>query len=607
MTDFDVATARRWGRGAVPGWIPRLALPLAWAVAIGLALGFSTEPCRADDPSVCGPDLGFALAGSLTLATPVLLIAFPLLGCVSGMLFGLYELLTDPETAARIAFTVHGLVCAVVFALLIVSRRRQARVAAATGLHVPAPGRPPRPGPLPFAGAALLVAGAVAGIAGWHFWAARDDRHLAAATRVDATVLAEVDDGYSVRLRLPDREDEVTVEVVEHYPVGAVLPVLVDRSGDRPWVTPVGEPPDDTFPLSAGLAAAQVAAAIACWELGRRRLPTRLAAGAPAVTVLAVRRGDEVSLWDTDGNASFARLDVRPPEPVDHPAGGLPRSAGTLFSWSAEDLDRSVQEEGRWASRLDRVDADRRSPPVAAVSTPVRVTAIGDLHQGGWVALVDGDRVLWPARTLRLSATRTDQAEEDEDEDEDEDLFVGQPVASGPGVDLPFEARAPARVRLLGAVMLAGFALGPLAVAYLAEGWYQTIVGVAGGAQLGFAGLGRLRTGLSLTQRRLEIRDRFHTYDAPWAAIHGVRRDEGVLRLDWLPSVVMDVGPFATRPGTTPAELAERIGAAMMRQRERALAAGDPGLRPSRRLAAPSLVAAALYAAATVAALVLSR
>lgn len=615
VSDFDTGTARRWASGAVPGWVPRLALPIAWVVAAGLATALSGGSCPAADPSVCGPDLGWALGASLTLATPVLLIAFPLLGCLTGALFGLYELVAEPDTAARIAFTLHGLACVLVAVLVISSRRRQGRVAAATGIHVPVPGRPPRPEPLPVLVAAVLLAGAVAGIVLWQFWTARDDRHLAAARRVEATVVGEVDDGYSVRLRLPDQEDEATVEVVDHYDVGTVVPVLVDRTGDRPWVAPVGEQPDDTFPLSAGLAAAGVAAAVGGWELTRRRMPARLAAGAPAVTVLAVRQDYEVELWDTDGTAAFAQLDVRPPVPVDDAAGAGawtgPVGSGAPVR-SADDLYRPPPEEDWPAEEQARFGADWRSQPAMRDPrpVPVRVTAVGDLRQGGWVALVDGDRVLWPARTLRVLAPGPSRDREDEDEPEDEeqdDLFRGTPVAAGPGVDVPFEARAPRRARLLGLAMLAGFSLGPLAAAFLAEGWFQTIVVVAMGAQLGFAGLGRVHVGVRLEQRQLVIRERFHTCDAPWAAIHGVRRDEDVLRLAWLPDMVMDVGPFAASPGTTPAELAERIGATVMRQRELALAAGDPGLRPVRRLAVPSVLVAVLYAAAVAATLLLSR
>ena len=583
MAGLDLWTAQRWGRGGVPGWVPRGALVVGWVAAIVAGLGLDDDPCSAAEPSVCGPEVGWAVGAALLLATPILLVALPALGCLVGVLAGVVEQ-WDRVPEARTAFTLHGLACAAVLVAMLLARRRQASVARTGTGRLAVRGPPPSTGPGLFAPAALLLLAAAGGLLLWHGWTTADQRHLAAADRMDARVVAEVDDGWAVRLVLPDRQDEVELDVVGSYEVGDVVPVLVDRTGDRPWVALVAEQPDPTFPLSAGLAAALAGIALAGWEVRRRRVPSRLAGGAPARTVLALHLGDEVELWDTDGSGPFARVPIRRGPAAVHGHVESPVESPVEVD---EDEDAWVGVADEYAARfgagwrgeavVEDDDADEDGPEL------VRMTAVGDLREGGWVALVRGPEVLWPLRTVRLLRRGT----ADPDEAEREDRLRGTPVAPGPLVDLPLAARPTDRTRLLGAAMLLGFAAGPLAATRLATDWYETGLALCLGGYAGLAGLDRLRSGLRVEPDRLVVRHRWRVHEVPWAALHGARRDGDELRLAWYPDETVDLGPLAIAaptptpgntpaPGDTAAEVAQRVGAAVMRQREPARSTGGP-------------------------------
>jgi hypothetical protein len=381
VLECDAAFARRWKRGAVPGWLPRGALPVAWAVAFGVGVVPAHGPCPVADPSICAPGNGWAVAVALIVATPVLLVALPAFGCLTGVVLGLVELSDSAVPAARFGFGLLGLACGVVLLAMLASRHRQAALVRGPGISFPLPVAPVRAMGGGYVVAVPLAVGAIALLLSWRAAQAQDARHLAAAARLDATVIAEVDDGASVLLRLPDG-DHATVEVHDRYPVGAVVPVLADRDLTF-WVSLVAEPPDHTARLGTGLAAALVAAGAVGWERGRRRLAARIDEGAPAVTVLGVRTAvGRVDLWDTEGTAAFARVAVGPdriwerrPERWWEPGNDV---------WTVAQLRREA------------------AVTFARQQVPVRMTAVGDLRCGGWVALVDGASVYWPARPVRL-------------------------------------------------------------------------------------------------------------------------------------------------------------------------------------------------------------
>lgn len=600
MPRFGIDAADRWTRAAVPGWVPRGILLAGWVLAFALASLLDSPPCSVADPSVCGPDLGWSVGASMLLATPVLLLVLPALGCLGGVGFGLFELATEPAPVARIAFVLHGLACAGVLVRMLIGRRRQGEPARAGGGRVAVPGPAPRTGPVDFIPPALLLIPAAGLLLLWHHGTVGDERHQAAAVRLDAVVVAEIDDGWTVRLQLPDRGDEVSVDVVDSYPVGAVLPVLVDRTGAKPWVTLVAEPPDPTFPLAAGLGVVLLALATAGGALRRHRATAGLLAGAPAVSLLGLRRADEVDLWDADLTRSFGRIRIRwaSPDPT------TDESTDEEF-WDEDELSAADAEDfgAAWREPADD-DLEARFGLIEVPSrNPVPMVAVGDLRQGGWIALLDGTEVLWPVWTVQ-ALRRTGDEEEWEPED-DGDLFRGAPIEPGPAAELPLTAGPPVRTRLLGAAMTIGAGAGPLAAAFLAENCFQVVVALIAGAGLLHSGLRRVTVGVRLHRDRLTVRETWWVHEVPWAAVHGARRNGGELRLAWRPDVIIDTGPFA--PGdAAAAEQAERLGGAVMRQRALALAAGDPGRPPVARWNPAGVGAALLYLAAVVAA-VLAR
>jgi hypothetical protein len=571
VADLDLWTVQRWQRGAVPGWVPRGVLVLAWLVAIAVTVG-SEGPCTAAEPAACGPEVGWAVGASLLLATPVLLVLTPALGCAVGLLAGVVEQ-WDRVPEGRIAFALHGLACAVVLAGMLVSRRRQAAAVREAGTRLAVPGPVPRSGPGRFLAAGALLLAAAGCLALWQHWSGNDRRHLDAAQRMDARVIADVEDGLAVRLRLPDRQDEVQLDVVGSYAPGQLVPVLVDRTGAEPWVVLAAELPDPTLPLSAGLALVLLAAVTTGAEVARRRVPTRLAAGAPAVTVLGLCRDDEVELWDTDGSGPFARVPIR----VDADGEDYPQD-GDLARFVAAWRGETVPEEA-----------------------PVRLTAVGDLRQGGWVALIGDAAVLWPLGTVRL-LSRADAPSAD-----DEDPVRGRPIRAGSPGGLPVAYGPPMSSKLLGAAMLLGLVLGPLTAAWLAEDGYQALIALAIGGQVGLTGLARLRPGVRLEPDRLVVRDGWKVHDIPWASLYAARRDGDELHLAWRPREHTELGPLAAPSlGGTAAEAATVVGEAVMAQRARARAAGEPAGPATSRWSGAVLAAAMLYAGAALATLLLS-
>lgn len=142
--------AARWARAGVPHWVPRLLLTAGWLVASALtvASGDAGPACQAGDPTICGPDLSDAAGIVLWLATPVLLLWLPPLGCLAGAGFALAVVAADE---AGPAMATHGLACAATGLWMLAAAVRQRAVArrAAGGLTAVLPSRlgHPCPGP----------------------------------------------------------------------------------------------------------------------------------------------------------------------------------------------------------------------------------------------------------------------------------------------------------------------------------------------------------------------------------------------------------------------------------------------------------------------------
>jgi len=375
VTGFDEATARRWATGAVPTWVPR-ALAAGWLLATVVAEIVNSPDCTPADPSVCSTDPGYAAAAAALLATPVLLLTAPLLGCLAGVLFTAAELRWETQPVPLALFAGHGAACLAVLCWLLAARRHQAAVAATVPGRLTVPGRPPAYRAWRWGAAVLLLLGAAALVA-YGVLVRQDRAHLAAAERVPVRVAVVEPDDSRITVELPGGR-QVRLEVVDTapYQVGGTVPALVDGE----WVRLVAEPPDRTLPLAVGVCLIGLAAARAGCGRHRRRALDRLATtGGPAVTVRVRDEGAHVVLWSADGRRAFGRvlLDLPPGA-----AGGADDEEDDWLweddaaSWSASDLDGDL----------------------------VAMTAVGDLRQGGWVALVGDDGARWPIRALQLPA-----------------------------------------------------------------------------------------------------------------------------------------------------------------------------------------------------------
>ncbi|MGW0229287.1 hypothetical protein ACWDWO_13305 [Actinopolymorpha singaporensis] len=118
-------------------------------------------------------------------------------------------------------------------------------------------------------------------------WQATEDAHVREATRVPGTVLAHLDDGYALKVRVsPPGSDVRTLETFDAsgYPVGSPVHVLVDGS----WARLAAEPFDPTgwYMLAAGaaLVGATLVGTVLAW---RRRLAVLASGPVPALTVWA--------------------------------------------------------------------------------------------------------------------------------------------------------------------------------------------------------------------------------------------------------------------------------------------------------------------------------
>ncbi|MGK5683632.1 hypothetical protein [Actinoplanes sp. URMC 104] len=441
---LDGARMGRWSAAAVPWWVPRGVLVLGWAVAVLVAVAGDTSSCTPQEPAVCGPDVSFAVAAVVLLATPVLLWWLPLAGCAAGVVFAVLDLVFDDVRAANVAFALHGLLCLAVAAWSVAARRRQAAVVAevagtvrleaalAERLRDTFPGW----GARTVAAVLLLIAG-TAGLAWYGHRTDQVTRHESAAVRTDAVVRSadDADDVIVVEAPRP-----VRLDVVGSYEVGQVVPVLVDGS----WVRPVAEPEDVTPWLGGGLGALGLAVLLLAREQRMRSARRRLLSGPlPAVEVTAVPDDQRRAVLE----AGMALV------PVAATPTRLPRPLLT-----GEDVD--------WTDGW------------AAADEPQTVTVAGDLRDGGWVLLVTDSAVLLPEAPLRTPWRRPEK------------------------VEAPSRPPGP-RERALGAVSLLGFAAAPAAVLTgLPDGWWQTLVVLVAGGALAYEGWGRLggrpRGGLAL-------------------------------------------------------------------------------------------------------------
>ena len=625
---FTAADADRWVRAGVPRWVTSIALPGLWLCAIVTAFASDTARCTPQDPSVCGPDSTFALWLAVCLATPVLLWWMPVLGCLAGVAFSLAELRYDDVQAARWAFGLHGLLCALVVVRLVrgnAEQRRIAEAASAGGRIGAVPGMPGGPGPsaVPrFAVAGLLVLAGL-GFFAWYGHQVADERdHLNRAVQVQARIIAvSPDESIRVQARTPAfGAREYTIGVyyyTDSYPMHSSTPVLVDPR-DPDWVRLVAEPQDVTYWQTAGAGSFALAF---CWLLQRQRWHRGVRAlGSGEHPALRVRiRPDDKGralilpvldgLSEPGGGRPIGRLAVfeAPPEPEPPVGGGAWAEAGEQEpeDWD-EDWDHETQAAfGRSWRDEDPAGLERFAPPSGLVEDAV---LIGELRDRGVAMLVTADAVLLPTGRLRAGRIRGQQPDppgKPPDANPHQLIawwrrLVG-PARGGHGAlfagaavdpaslrqlpELPLTARPRTRVRATGLLMLAAGFIGYPVLRWLAElhllGEMALAVGLG---RLTMAGAARLLSHLRIEHSRFEMAGLWWTHTVPWDRLHGVRRDGEMLSVAWQPDVMIDFGPFDDPAGEPDRQdRAEQLGAAMLLLRQRALLGGLPGREASSR------------------------
>ncbi|MBV9822261.1 MAG: hypothetical protein JO144_08460, partial [Actinobacteria bacterium] len=561
----------------------------------------------------------FAFWFVVTMATPVLLWWLPVLGCGAGVLFALADLRYDDVAAARWAFGVHGLLCALVGWWLVRAAAEQRRVASAASVgHRVAGGleRPTDADPAP--GIRWLAAGllALVGI-GCFAWYGRqvsvEQAHLRRALPAAGRVVeVRPDESVTVEVRTPSagtRRYRIGVyDYTSPYPKGSTTPVLLDPR-DPGWIRLVAEPQDVTYWQSAGTGCWLLA--LLCLLTGWRWRRGLRALGSGELPALGVRirpdlRGRALIMpafgTGPDADRPIARLAVmtlrRHDEPGWHQPDDEPDPDGP--GWDHEAFGRSWRDEEPVAPLW--------LPPGAV---PVEdAVLIGDLSDRGVAMLVTAEVTLLPTGRLRVGGLREGRQAGPAQPDQpsgwrrlagprhpaEPELFAGAAVQAidGPLPELPLTVRARSQVRLAGAAMLLVAFAGYPAAVWLAGGdQFARITLALGLGRLTVAGAGRLLSGLRLEHARFEVAGLWWTHSVPWDRLHGVRRTGDRLSLAWQPDTVLDVGPFDDPGGAIGRQhRAEQLGSAMMLLRRRALLGGLPGRATSRRPNATWLVPA---------------
>jgi hypothetical protein len=284
LTASDV---HRWLRGLQWFHAARFAVMAAVLGATIVSVNASPQ-CTPEIP--CGPSPQGTWWQALFLASFVLLIGAPGLGCLSALTLGILGILgagggNYPTSISRGWWAAEAALSAAALVFLLLIRVHQHEVAAAIERPITLPrGRPATSATRDRQNLATdptvldswknlraLFIGVVA-IAGivlmiiYQNQASASNEHLRHAVRTTAVVqdVKVIDSTASrVDLYLPDTDQVVTVELdaMDDYRIDQTVPVMVDSTGSEPWLRLVAEPDDQTPWLSFAILALLLAAA----------------------------------------------------------------------------------------------------------------------------------------------------------------------------------------------------------------------------------------------------------------------------------------------------------------------------------------------------------
>jgi hypothetical protein len=488
-----------------PPVILRRAVLLAHVAAFVAALvadGLRPYQCTPSAPGPCGPELSFSLALPFLVGAVALLWWAPYAATACSVVFAALDVAYDDLFWAKLAFVAAAAVAVAHARALHQLRTRQRQVWLRLQRQVGVPvsrahasrrahGPHDAVARLRVLAVALLIA--AAGGCGLLFEraASAEAQHLAAAARVETTVLGRDDHG-ALRLRPQPVTDLGLPDVlsfddaVGEYDPGTTVVVLVDAR-DRSWKRLASEPEDDTWWWTLAVLALMAAALVAAREVQGRTHRAHLA--------------------EFEGTGVRVRVVVDPLDTV----GLVAVDTATVFG------------EYPTGERLRLVTEPIPGP---TVRTGV---VIGDPVDGGWVAVdVDGERVLPEGPLSRIVGGSHIDLDDAGDGTGDDMLWEGfsEAVPDASGLDLPWSLPT-SRLRLvtgrlgLVAVPLA-FVLGS---AWLEPGWHA-IPWLFGAGGLYWSILEWAFGGLVATRRGIETCDGLWRHELPWSAVTTVRLDD---------------------------------------------------------------------------------
>ncbi len=144
---FSGRDAHRWVTAGLPRGVTSVTLPLLWGVALLVAASTGASRCMPQHLAGCEPGSSSALWFVVLLATPVLLVWMPLLGCLAAVTYALTGLRYEDMQVARVVFGLHALLCVLAAVRLVRGAAEQRRLAAvaAGGLRASAGHLSPAP------------------------------------------------------------------------------------------------------------------------------------------------------------------------------------------------------------------------------------------------------------------------------------------------------------------------------------------------------------------------------------------------------------------------------------------------------------------------------
>ncbi|TCC20244.1 hypothetical protein [Kribbella speibonae] len=508
--------AGRWAAAVVPSWIYRWLLPVVWLGAIVASVVGDTSSCSIEDPTICGPDRTFSLAMIACFASLALLWWRPIAAAAAGVLFMILDLRYDDVASARIAWTVYGVLCAVLLIWVFTSRRRQRSLVAGMPrqqVQVPAAAPVGVTSRLLVAAGLVLVGAAALGLMHWQDQ--REETHVRRAVEQAAVVKGTNDDGDLV-LQLPDGRSH-TVTVVDDYDTGAQVPVLVDPA-DPDWLRLRAELADYTWWYTVAGGAWVLALLFVLRDVQLRRARPRES-----------WRGQGVPVWIApDASSAFA---VRSTED------------GVLLGFLDAELDDD-ESDLRLLDAFSALDEDEGAAPARLkqewTETLKRYRGdallVGDLAEGSWPTILLGGQALRPVspfRAPRRVPWRTEKYEGlPADFEPDEHTPQRPSVEAARDVPmLPWEVPLQTRSWWSLPALVAVLVVAPVAVGTFASWgeWYGAVVGTFVGAQLVHSLGSRALYRVTATATELTIRTGWFEQRVPWRAVESVEvEDEGL-------------------------------------------------------------------------------